>query len=299
MFREVFSAERAARRRHRGHDAPGDVTAVEGIGPAVAHGFQRQREVALDEGALGERVGMVKRPEMLLERGNGRGAEEIGLGRRRHALPRGGGESAARVGDGVAKEGLPGQGRAHDPRAVLMCLPPAVHGARHGQGRGTSADGNGLGHSARRVPLDAGGAGGSADPAERGEAPRPRVMDQPHVVAAHTVHVRVDDGDGGGGGDGGIERVAARAQRGEAGFRGQNMRRGDHAAWRSCLVPPGSSHGGILQPQIQTLSSTLFSGSVPLPRESMRARSALPDPRSHSARPRAAGESVRAAHGDL
>ena len=164
---------------------------------------------------------MIERPEIAPDLGARRGPEEVGLARRRAALARRGREALAGIGDGVGEEVLPAERRAHGGHAVPMRLPPAVHRAGHGEGGQPAAGGDGLPHAPRRIPVDAGRGRGAAGAAERVEPAGASIPEQPEVVAADPVHVRIDDGDGGGGGDGGVQRIAARAERGHAGLGGQ------------------------------------------------------------------------------
>src|ERR1700687_3997416 len=93
-------------------------------------------------------------------------------------------------------------------------------------------------------PFDRAGAGRASGAAEGGETRRRRVVDQPEVVAAHAVHVRVDDGDGGRRGDGGVQRIAAPAKGGYPTLACQQMRRADHAAGGARLEPASLGHAG-------------------------------------------------------
>ena len=68
-----------------------------------------------------------------------------------------------------------------------------------------------------------------ADSTVRGSGIGLAVADEPEAVAAGRAHLRIDHGEHCGRGYGGIHGIAAFAQYGEAGLRGQMMRRGDHA----------------------------------------------------------------------
>jgi hypothetical protein len=215
---EVPHAQRAARVGRGGSEAVRERASVEGVGAAVANRLERAREVRLDERAARQRIGMIERPEVAADLPARGGSEEIRLARRRPPLPRGGGEALGRVDDGVGEEIVPVERRAHGGRAVAVGLPPAIHRARHGQGGQPAPRGNRVADAARRVPLDARRRGGASGAAERAQPPCPRVPDQPEVVAPDPVHVGIHHGDGGGGGDRGIQRVAAAAERGDAGL---------------------------------------------------------------------------------
>ena len=154
MLGEVLDRERAAGGGGGGHDPPRHVAAIERLGPARRHRFERSRQVGLDEGCAAEDVGVVEGPEISPDRGRGLGAEEIRLPRRRCPLAVGGREALARIGDRVRQELAPTQRRAHGRAAVLVGRPPTVHRARHGERGHASARGNRGVDTARSVPLD-------------------------------------------------------------------------------------------------------------------------------------------------
>ncbi len=151
---------------------------------------------------------MVDRPQRATHVGVGRGGEEIGRRRGHAALARRDGHALTRVEDGVGQQLAPRDGRLHHVAAVGVRRRPSGHGARHRERGHAAADGDG-GPEAREVPLAIDRGGGAAGGVESAQLPARGVVDQPHVVAADPVHVRVHDGDRRGGGDRGVQRVAA------------------------------------------------------------------------------------------
>src|SRR5262245_19150779 len=88
-----------------------------------------------------------------------------------------------------------------------MSLPPAGDDAGDRQ-RGRSAARRNRGPEARPVGLEVDRGRRAAGGVQSAKRAVPAVVDQPEPVAAHAVHVRVDDRDRGPGGDRGIDRVA-------------------------------------------------------------------------------------------
>ena len=140
--------------------------------------------------------------------------------------------------DGVGQKLVPLHSGAHDVAAVAVGGRPPRHGARHRERRDSTPDGNG-GAKAREVALAIGGGRGAARGVEAAERSARGVVDQPHVVAADPVHVRVDHGDRRGGGDRGIEGVAAALKHRDAGLGGQPMGCGDETVRRARVGPGG------------------------------------------------------------
>jgi hypothetical protein len=135
----------------------------------------------------------------------------------------GGSDALARVDDGVLEQRRPPDGRAHRRAAVLVRGPPARDDAGHGEG-GVAAARRHAGAVAGAVRLRIDGRSRAARAVERAQRAAAGIMDEPEVVAAHAVHVRVDDGNGGGGRDGGVDGVAARFEDGEPGFGREDVR---------------------------------------------------------------------------
>ena len=129
-----------------------------------------------------------------------------------------------------------------------MRLPPSGDHTGHGEGRGPAARRDGRAVT-RPVRVEIGAGRRAPGRVEGEQAARARVVDQPEVVAADPVHVRIDDGDGGGRGEGRVEGVAAAREDGAARLGGQMMGRGHEAARGARLGPAGgSAHAPMIAP---------------------------------------------------
>ena len=104
---EVGKRERTADGAGAGHDAAGEVTAIERLAAAVGHRGQRGGEIGLHELPVGEAIRVVHGPERAPDLDRRRGAEErAGVGGDA-ALTRRDGEPVACVTHGVLEESLP------------------------------------------------------------------------------------------------------------------------------------------------------------------------------------------------
>ena len=219
-------------------EATRERTAIELLRAIAGHVRQRHGEIRLDEPLGPEPVRVEDRPERAAHVGVGRAREQIDSRGGHATLARRDGNALAGVTDGVGQKLVPLHSGSHDVATVAVGGRPARHGARHRERRDSTPDGNG-GAKAREVALAIGGGRGTARGVESAERFARGVVDQPHVVAADPVHVRVDHGDRRRGGDRGVQRVAATLKHRDAGLGGQRMGRRDETVRRARVGPGG------------------------------------------------------------
>ena len=97
------------------------------------------------------------------------------------------------MGDRVVEERPPGDRGAEFVTAEAVRLPPAGHGPGHRE-RDGSAPRRHAHAVARAIPVGVDGRRRSSRGVQAEELLAPAVVDQPDVVAAHAVHVGIDDG---------------------------------------------------------------------------------------------------------
>ena len=179
---------------------------------------------------------MVDAPERGRPLGGRRDAEEVCGVRGLTPLARRRRKAVAGVRDRVLEKGVPVDRRVQHVAAQDVSLPPAGYDPRNGQRRRPAAHGDRRAEPCA-VGVEVGGRGRATRGVQRAERVTPAVVDQPEAVTTHTVHVRVDDGDGGRGGDGGVHGVATALQDRQSGLGGEGVRRDDEPTRRAGLGP--------------------------------------------------------------
>jgi hypothetical protein len=235
---QVVAAQRAAGGARGLHEPASERAAVERVASALRDLLESRRKIGLHEPLALQALGMEDPPELPAEVARRRVSEQVRgvsglptLARRRR-------EPVAGMGDGGLEQGAPRDRRAQRLTAQRVSRPPARDDARHRQGRRAAANRNRR-PEARAICLEIGRGSRAARGVQRAQTVMAAVVDQPEAVAAHAVHVRVDDRDRGARGDRGVDGVSAALQHGQTGLRGKGVRGRHEPACAARLRPSG------------------------------------------------------------